>query len=127
MNYLILGASLVSLFAVIGHFVMGAKLYLKPIMNSNAESIPKYVMKSLFHYLSVFQILSTLFFFLTTIHFNCVLFELSSVTKFLGIIYLGFGISQLVVALNSPVKGGVFKMFQWIFWLVIGVLAIAGA
>ncbi|MGQ1785165.1 MULTISPECIES: hypothetical protein [unclassified Saccharicrinis] len=127
MNYLLLGAGIISLSAVAGHFAMGGKEYLKPIMNSNAGPIPRYVMKSLFHYLSVFQVLATLLLFLAAIDFNCRLFELNSVARLLGVMYVGFGISQIVVAANSSVKGGVFKMFQWIFWLLIGVLAILGS
>ncbi len=127
MNLYLLGAAIIALMAVIGHFVIGTKEYLKPIMSSDADPIPKYVMKSLFHYMSVFQVLSVILLFMATVDFNCLLFELNSVAKLLGVFYIGFGISQLVVVVNSSVKNGVVKMFQWVFWLLIGVLAVVGS
>ncbi|WP_075590274.1 hypothetical protein [Labilibacter marinus] len=126
MNYFILAAAIVSLMAVLGHFTIGAKDFLRPIMNSETDEIPRYVMKSVFHYISIFQVLTTLFLFLTAVEFNCILFELGSVAKFIGVIYAGFGIVQLIIAFNAPIKGAAIKMFQWIFWFAIAALVFIG-
>lgn len=57
MNYLILLAGILAALATIGHFTVGAKDFLKPVMNSDIDEIPKKVMQSLFHYMSIFSLL----------------------------------------------------------------------
>ena len=59
MDYLLLTAGILAFGATIGHFTMGSKDFLKPILRSEADEIPKKVMHSLFHYMSVFMVLST--------------------------------------------------------------------
>ena len=127
MNYLTLIAGIIALTAVIGHFTMGTKQYLKPVMKSDIDEIPKGVMKSLFHYMSTFMIITTCFLIWSSFGM-CTLFEhTNEVALFIGIIYGGFAISQFIIAAISPVKMGVFKMFQWIFWAAIAVFSILGA
>ena len=58
MNYFIFISALISLVAIIGHFSMGRKEYLKPVLDSDIDIVPKKVMQSLFHYMSVFMVLS---------------------------------------------------------------------
>ena len=126
MNYFTLIAGIIALMAVIGHFAMGTKMYLKPVMESDVDEIPKRVMQSLFHYMSVFMIITT-FFLLWSSFGMCMLFEhTNEVSLFIGIIYGGFAIAQFIIALVSPIKTGVFKMFQWVFWAAISVLSILG-
>ncbi len=126
MNYFTLIAGIIALGAVIGHFAMGAKMYLKPVMESAIDEIPKRVMQSLFHYMSVFMIITT-FFLLWSSFGMCMLFEhTNEVALFIGIIYGGFAIAQFIIALFSSVKMGLFKMFQWVFWAAISVLSILG-
>ncbi len=127
MNYLVLSASVISLMAVGGHFSVGIKDFLKPVINSDIADIPKFVMKSLFHYMSVFMVLSTILLFLHAINFTPGFLDSYTITMLLGFIYGSFAIAQFVTALASPVKKGPVKMFQWIFWTLISVLSILGA
>lgn len=126
MNYLILTAGIISLFATAGHFAIGSKVFLKPVINSDIDEIPKKVMHSLFHYMSAYMILSTLVLIMTSIG-RCMLFEdTDSVVKFIGMSYVGFAIPQFIIALTSSIKGGIFKLFQWVFWIIIAVLCFLG-
>jgi hypothetical protein len=118
----ILAAGFVSLFAVIGHFAMGYRMFLKPVLQSSAANIPKKVMSALFHYMSVFMIVTTLVLINVGLG-TCKLFKATDeIVLFIGILYCGFAIAQLIIAVTSGIKGGIFKMFQWILWLTIAIL-----
>jgi hypothetical protein len=127
MNYLLLIAGILSLMATIGHFAIGTKDFLKPVLNSSIDDIPKKVMHSIFHYLSVFMILTTVVLLMVSIS-KCVFFaDGVTVVKFIGVVYAGFAVVQLIVALTSGIKGGVFKLFQWVFWVLIAIFSLLGA
>ena len=127
MNYLLLAAGIISSFAVIGHFTMGKKMYLNPILESNVEDIPKQIMRSLFHYASVFMVFTTIV-ILKSAFGKCLLFaDTQSGTLFIGIIYGGMAFAQIIINLTSPVKAGLLKMFQWVFWTLIACFSIFGS
>lgn len=126
MNYFILIASILALGAVFGHFTMGVKLYLKPVLNSNIDEVPKQIMHSLFHYASVFMVLSTIILF-TGASQACPLYDyVHNMIKFIALVYAFMAIAQIIIALTSGVKGGLTKMFQWVFWALIALFAILG-
>ena len=125
MNYPLLLAAVFSLFAIAGHFTMGSKMYLKPVMGSKTAEVPKHVMRSLFHYMSVFLIFSCFVLFEGAFRLN-ILFKGNEVIVFTGLVYGGFALAQLLVAAVSGVRQGVVKMFQWIFWLLIATTALLG-
>ena len=126
MNAYLLIAAIFSLFAVIGHFTIGRKQFLLPILKSDADLIPKKIMHGLFHYMSIYMILTTFILFNTSMD-QCVVFENNPlVIKFIGISYLGFALVQLIIAATSKIPGGIFKLFQWVFWILIGVFALLG-
>ncbi len=124
MDYLILTSGILALLATIGHFMVGTKNFLKPVMNSDIDEIPKKVMQSIFHYMSVFLVLTSLF-LLSISTGECRLFENTvDVVKLIGFIYAGFALVQLIIALTSKIKMGVFKLFQWIFWALIAIFTL---
>lgn len=128
MNYYFLASGILGLVAVIGHFTMGKKEYLKPVLDSNIDDVPKAIMHGLFHYASVFMVLSTIV--LIGNAFNCTMdncvINSNTVVKFIALTYAGFGIVQIVIAVTSKVNKGIFKLFQWVFWLLIAALAFLG-
>jgi hypothetical protein len=126
MNWLILISGLFALFAVIGHFTMGTKSFLKPMMDASFDIVPKKVMQSVFHYISVFLILSAVALLLTGFGFS---FDLDSTLLiwFIALNYSIFAIVQIIIALTSGVPNGATKLFQWVFWIIIAVLAWVGA
>lgn len=127
MNWYLFLAALFTFFACIGHFTMGVKSFLKPVLEAEIDEIPKKVMHSLFHYMSAYMVIS--FVVLLMLAFNCpACFKGSSeVALFIGISYAGFAVAQLFVAATSSIKNGVFKLFQWVFWALIAVLSVIGS
>lgn len=127
MNYFILISAIIALAAVIGHFTMGKKEYLMPVLNSDIDIVPKKVMHSLFHYMSVFMVFSTIILFAGS-STQCPLYEyVHNMIRFISIVYAGFAISQFAIAASSGIKSGPFKMFQWIFWALVALFGILGS
>ena len=126
MNYFIFVSAIISLSAVIGHFVMCRKDNLLPVLDSKIDIVPKKVMQSHFHYMSVFLVLSTIILFAGS-HHSCPLYDyVHNMIRFIGIVYAFFAVTQFIIALTSGIPGGVFKMFQWVFWALIAACAIIG-
>ncbi len=50
MNWMITIAGFVGLFTTIGHFAVGSKSFLKPMLEASFDDIPKKVMHCVFHY-----------------------------------------------------------------------------
>ncbi|TRX72489.1 hypothetical protein [Carboxylicivirga sp. M1479] len=122
MNTMVLLAGIVAGLATLGHFTAGTKLYLKPFLACDLDPVPKNVILSVFHYVSVYQIFSSLILVMVGINFENCMHDPTMVLNFIGINYGFFALVQIVIALTSSVKGGLFKMFQWIFWVLIAVL-----
>ena len=122
---MVLLAAILSLFALIGHFVAGTKLYLKPVLKSNLDEVPTQVMRSLFHYMSAFMLISTFVLFEAALSLGTI-FESVVVVLYTGLIYLGLAMAQLIVIFTSGIKGGLLKLFQWVFWVLISVCCLVG-
>ena len=126
MNYFILISAILSLAAVIGHFTMGRKDYLKPVLDSDIDIVPKKVMHSLFHYMSVFMVLSTIILFAGSSPL-CPLYDyVQNMIRLIAVAYAFFAIAQFIIASTSGISGGAFKLFQWVFWALIAAFAIIG-
>ena len=126
MNYFIFISALIAFVAIIGHLTMGRKDYLKPVLDSDIDPVPKNVMLSLFHYMTVFLVLSTII-LLAGSHHSCPMYDyVHNMIRFIGIVYAFFALTQFIIALTSGISGGVFKLFQWVFWALIAAFAIIG-
>ena len=101
MNYLLLISGIIAFFACIGHFTMGAKEYLKPILKADIEKVPQKVMQSVFHYMSVFMVLTTVALILFSLGVNLFFKNIDDVVKIIGIIYL-----KLKTRILEPLSGG---------------------
>ncbi|MFC1865587.1 hypothetical protein ACFLYB_02595 [Chloroflexota bacterium] len=126
MNWLVLISGLFAFFASVGHLTMGRKLFLQPIMDASFDEIPKKVMQSIFHYMTIFQILSAVALLLIALGYS---FDLDSILLvwFIALNYSLFAVSGIIIAMTSGIPGGLTKMFQWIFWIIIAVFAWIGA
>ena len=126
MNYFIFVSAIISLSAVVGHLTMGRKEYLKPVLDSEIDIVPKKVMQSLFHYMTVFMVLSTIILFAGS-HHSCPLYDyVHNMIRFIGIVFAFFALTQIIISLSSGIPGGVFKLFQWVLWALISACAILG-
>ena len=127
MDWLVFVAGLVATFGVVGHFTIGTKTYLKPMLEAPIDDVPKRVMQSIFHYVSVYQILSALVLLAAGLGIGLQSGpETVLLVKFIAVNYLLFGVAQIAIALTTGIEGGIFKLFQWTLWVVIAVLAWLG-
>ena len=126
MNWLVLISGLVAGFCTIGHFAIGSKQYLQPMMQATFDDVARKVMHCVFHYVSVYLVLSTIILLAVGIGytFNS---DTSLAVKFIAVNFALFAVSQLIVAATSKIQNAVFKMFQWIIFTVIAVTAWIGA
>jgi hypothetical protein len=60
MNVLLLISGLVAGFCTVGHFMVGSKSYLKPLLQASFDDVAKNVMHCVFHYVSVFLVLTSI-------------------------------------------------------------------
>jgi len=127
MNYLLLTSGIVATLATIGHFTIGNKDFLKPVINSKVDEIPKNVMQSLFHYMSVYMVLTSVILLAFSTGNQLIFENPTDIVKVIGFVYAGYAIVQFIIALSSKVDKGVFKMFQRVFWTLIAVFSLLSA
>ncbi len=126
MNWLVFIAGLAGAFCTIGHFAIGSRDFLKPMLEASFDEIPKKVMHCVFHYISAFLILSSVALLASGLGFNFK-GDTTLLIKFIAVHYAVFAVTQISIALTSKIKNGMFKLFQWTFFVVIAVLAWLGA
>ena len=126
MNWLMFASGIAALATTIGHFLLGSRDYLSPVLDASLDTVPKKVMLSVFHYISVFLILSTMALFAIALGIVTDS-QPSLIVRFVALNYLGFAIAQVTVALNSGIERAITKMFQWVFFSIVAVLAWLGA
>jgi hypothetical protein len=125
MNWLLFIAGLFGGFTTLGHFFIGGKNFLKPMLEASFDEVPKKVMHCVFHYVSAYLILSTIVLLAMGLgfHFKG---DTTLLVKFIAIHYAVFAITQLIIALTSKIQKGIFKLFQWVFFVIIAVSAWLG-
>jgi len=126
MNWLVLISGLAAAFCTVGHFAIGSKQFLQPMLQASFDDVPKKVMHCVFHYVSVYLVLSTIFLLAVGFgyKFNT---DTTLMIKFVAINFALFAVMQLIIAATSKIQNAVIKMLQWIFFAVIAVLAWLGA
>ncbi len=126
MNWLVTIAGLVSAFTTVGHFLIGIKQFLKPMLEASFDTVPKKTMHCVFHYVSAFLILSTAA--LLGVGLGILTGEgTSMLVRFISLNYLVFAIWQIALATTSQIPRAVLKLFQWTFFVLIAVFAWIGA
>ena len=125
MNTILLVAGIAAAATSIGHFFVGGPKFLTPMLSSQFDRIPKRVMHCVFHYMSVFLILSTGVLLLAGFGVRLGS-DPTLLVRFISVNFAGFALCQLVVAVTSGIPNGVFKLFQWIFFAAISVCAFLG-
>ena len=113
-------------FVNLGHFTIGSKDFLKPMLQADFDDVPKKVMHCVFHYVSVYLILSFIVLMAIGLGFSFGTAD-KLLVKFIAINYFFFAITQIVIAAASNIPKGVTKLFQWIFFLIIVIFAWIGA
>ncbi len=125
MNWMILVAGFVGGFTTIGHFFIGSKQFLSPMLESQFDRVPKKVMHCVFHYVSVYLIFSTAI--LLLVGFGVDLGgDAKLLIRFISANYAAFALWQIAIAATSGIPNGVFKLFQWVFFVLIAFFSFMG-
>ena len=125
MNWFIFIAGVIAAMATVGHFTVGRRDFLKPLLDAPIDDVPIKVLHCVFHYISVFLVMSTLALVAVGIG---VKFKsgYTLLVDFIAIHYASFAVIQVVIALRSKIPKPVFKLFQWIFFSLIAIFAWLG-
>ncbi len=122
---MLIAANLVVFFVVIGHFIVGTRLYLLPMLEAEFDPVARKIMHCLFHYSSVFLVLSALV-------LTCVNLGLWSMSEsrlmllFIAAQFAGCGFWQIYLAATSGIPGWPAKLFQWTLFLLAAALILLG-
>ena len=110
----------------LGHFIVGNKSYLQPMMLASFDQVSKNTIYCGYHYVSVFLVLSSAALLLagTNSHF---MEEAEYLIKFIALNYLGFAIWQIVLSVLARNRTGIFKPIQWVFFMGIALLSWFGS
>ena len=125
MNWPIFIAGVGAGFITLGHFAIGSKLYLKPMLKASFDELPKKVNHCVFHYVSAFLVLSAISLLLVGIGYNNQT-DTSWLIKFIAINYGFFAVAQIIIAATSGLQNAIFKMFQWTLFTFVAVFAWVG-
>jgi hypothetical protein len=119
-------AGLAAAFCALGHFTVGRKQYLKPMLAASFDDVAKRVNHCVFHYVSVFLVLSAAGLLLigAGITFNI---AADGLVKFIAVNYAVFAVTQIIIAATSGISNAIVKMFQWMIFVFIAVFAWIGA
>ena len=125
MNWFIFIAGIIAAMTAVGHFTVGRKDFLMPLLDSSIYDVPKKVLHCVFHYISAFLVISTLALLAVGLG---VKFKsgYKLLVDFIAIHYATFAVTQLVIALRSKIPKPAFKLFQWIFFSLTAIFAWLG-
>ena len=112
---MIILALIMSFMIMMGHFVYGTLTYTSKI-KTNTEVNDK-LSKAIFHYMSV--VFVTIFIYTSLITFKVISLNSNTLILF-GIQMISFG----VVAFIYDLQLGFFKIFQWLFFIPLGIVYI---
>lgn len=125
MNWFLIAAGMIASFVIVGHFMVGIKMYLDPMLKASFDPVAKKVMHAVFHYVSVYLIFSAVALLLVGMGYFST--ESSkSLMQFIGLNYGFFAVWLIFLAATSGIEKGVLKMFQWIFFTAIATLVWLG-
>lgn len=125
MNWPIFIAGVGAVFITLGHFAIGSKLYLKPMLQASFDELPKKINHCVFHYVSAFLVLSAIFLLLVGAGYTNQT-DTTWLVKFISINYGLFTVVQIVIAATSGIQNAIFKMFQWTLFVFVAVFAWVG-
>lgn len=126
MNIYFLLAGIIAALTCVMHFTYDRQQFLVPMQQAVFDPIAKSVMQCVFHYISVFLLLSTF------ILLVCAFEAISQMHSFGMLVFIAlnfglFAIWQIYIGFSSDLEQPFKHLFQWIFFVVISVLTLLGA
>jgi hypothetical protein len=125
MNSMIILAGVASGITTIGHFSLGYKMYVLPMLRAEIDPVAKRVMLCVYHYMSVFLSLATI----SMLWLGYMIkpgMKYNMLFLFLGTCFALMAIVQLILALTSRIPRGIWKMFQWVLFALVAILTFMG-
>ena len=125
MNAPIFVAGLAAGLITLGHCSIGGKQYLKPMLRASFDDLPKKINHCVFHYVSVYLLLSAIFLLLIGLgYLNGE--KTIWLVRFIALNYGVFAVVQIVLAATSGIQNALFKFFQWTLFMFVAVFAWVG-
>ena len=125
MNVLLIVSGALAGFCTVGHFIIGGRSYLHPMLDADFDDVPKKVMHAVFHYISVDFVISTLV--LLAAGFGLSFgYDLGPAVFLVALHFILYAVVQMIIALTSGIQKAPMKMFQWILFALTGGTALLG-
>ena len=125
MNPFFIAAAIIGLLTCLGHVTYGSKQYLLPILSSDLTPAVKAVLHCIFHFVSVFLVLSCM------VLAACGVDVIANMQGFGLVLFVAlnfgiFAIWQLFFAFNSEIRLSSWHLFQWTPFASISILSLMG-
>ncbi len=126
MNFFLISAGIISSLTALGHFTIGRRAFLSPMLESPFDENAKNTMHVGYHYLSVFLVLTSVALVWVGVNGHSVA-RSELLTKFISLNFFGFAVWQLGQAIESKFSKEIFKPLQWVFFVAIALLSWFGS
>ena len=103
MNWLLFVSGIFAVFTTIGHFAVGSRKFLKPMLEADFDEVPKKIMHCVFHYISANLVISTVVLIALGVGMSLDAGDtgVSLFAKFIAIHYIIYAVTQIIISLSS--------------------------
>ncbi len=122
MNWRLITASLLAAFTTVIHIFWGGRDVVEPLLTSSMAAEPKMTLYAVWHMASFSLFISALFLFMGAFPKNKT--SLRYVVNFISILWIGFAIIFVLIALLQSGNGWLMKLPQWILLAPVGILGL---
>ncbi|OEG72097.1 hypothetical protein BEL05_03635 [Shewanella colwelliana] len=125
MNIYFVIAATFALLTCVGHFTIGIKSFLTPMLDANFDPIAQKIMQCVFHYVSVFLVMSTLVLYACGLEMVSIM-QGYGLVLFIALNYLLFAVWQIYIGFFSDIESPFKSLFQWFFFAAISFFTLLG-
>jgi hypothetical protein len=124
MNFWLIASGIFASMIVAGHCTVGRREFFLPMLDAPFDPIAKRAMTFVWHLSTIALIPPAI----ALLYAGFVGGDLvpATVAGFIGGLYLLWGAVSLYLGLTSGIEGAMKKLFQWVFFMNVGGLALAG-
>lgn len=120
-NTMLFWAAIIASFVIFGHLLYGYSTFIMPMSRKLSDRSHQAMLNMIYHYITVFMILSAIELWVVALG----VVDISAfwpLTLFIGANYILFGIVQIGLSIYYRLQRPLARMFQWIFFFLIGLL-----
>jgi len=125
MNGYLIIAGLIAAAGSLGHVSFGRKKILKPMLEVSFDPVSRKTVHCIYHYISIFSCLSAIMLLLMGLNIWPGT-GTTSVIYFIAANYIASAILEIVLASTSDIPNGIFKLFHWIFFILLALFSLLG-